>query len=327
MDASPRVGDGLIRLDADGVVQYASPERALRLPPARPRLRPGRPPPRPDHRRTRPDPRPGGRGAGQARQRLGAAGVRGRGRRRRHPAPRHPAQAQGHPHRFAGPAPRRDRTAPPRARVDHQGRDHPGDPPPGEEQPPDGGRAAAAPGPADRFRPAAGRRSKRRCAGSVRSRSCTRRCPRTWTSGSSSTRSPTGCSRWSPRSPRARSTGRRTGRFGILDAEVATPLSMVLTEMLQNALEHGFAPGRARHGRGLRGPRRHRPRRPGCWSPSRTTASVCPRASTRSAPATSACRSYGPWWRASWAARFDMVPAPERRHPGRSWTSRCGPQK
>jgi len=38
-------------------------------------------------------------------------------------------------------------------------------------------------------------------------------------------------------------TGRRTGRFGILDAEVATPLSMVLTELLQNALEHGFGPG------------------------------------------------------------------------------------
>ncbi|WP_031186672.1 ATP-binding protein, partial [Streptomyces sp. NRRL S-1896] len=35
---------------------------------------------------------------------------------------------------------------------------------------------------------------------------------------------------------------RRTGRFGILDAEVATPLSMVLTEILQNALEHAFAP-------------------------------------------------------------------------------------
>ena len=40
-----------------------------------------------------------------------------------------------------------------------------------------------------------------------------------------------------------RVTGRRTGRFGILDAEVATPLSMVLTEVLQNALEHGFGPG------------------------------------------------------------------------------------
>ncbi|MFF2651285.1 sensor histidine kinase [Streptomyces sp. NPDC058045] len=38
-------------------------------------------------------------------------------------------------------------------------------------------------------------------------------------------------------------TGRRTGRFGILDAEVATPLAMVLTEVLQNALEHGFRPG------------------------------------------------------------------------------------
>ncbi|WP_340563749.1 PAS domain-containing sensor histidine kinase [Streptomyces sp. GSL17-111] len=38
-------------------------------------------------------------------------------------------------------------------------------------------------------------------------------------------------------------TGRRTGRFGILPAEVATPLSMVLTEVLQNALEHGYGSG------------------------------------------------------------------------------------
>jgi two-component system, sensor histidine kinase PdtaS len=35
-------------------------------------------------------------------------------------------------------------------------------------------------------------------------------------------------------------TGRRSGRFGILDAGTATPLSMVLTEILQNALEHAF---------------------------------------------------------------------------------------
>ncbi|NSC23810.1 ATPase [Streptomyces albus subsp. chlorinus] len=40
-----------------------------------------------------------------------------------------------------------------------------------------------------------------------------------------------------------RIAGRRTGRFGILGAEVATPLSMVLTEVLQNAIEHGFGPG------------------------------------------------------------------------------------
>ncbi len=42
---------------------------------------------------------------------------------------------------------------------------------------------------------------------------------------------------------------RRDGPFGVLDAEVATPLSMVLTEVLQNALEHGFSePGDARLG-------------------------------------------------------------------------------
>ncbi|WP_103503165.1 MULTISPECIES: sensor histidine kinase [Streptomyces] len=40
-----------------------------------------------------------------------------------------------------------------------------------------------------------------------------------------------------------RVTIRRTGRFGILDAETATPLSMVLTEILQNALEHAYGPG------------------------------------------------------------------------------------
>ncbi|MDQ6649385.1 MAG: PAS domain-containing sensor histidine kinase [Actinomycetota bacterium] len=34
---------------------------------------------------------------------------------------------------------------------------------------------------------------------------------------------------------------RRTGSFGVLPAEVATPLAMVLTELLQNAVEHAFA--------------------------------------------------------------------------------------
>src|SRR4051812_5093163 len=34
---------------------------------------------------------------------------------------------------------------------------------------------------------------------------------------------------------------RRTGTFGVLPAEVATPLAMVLTELLQNAAEHGYA--------------------------------------------------------------------------------------
>ena len=35
----------------------------------------------------------------------------------------------------------------------------------------------------------------------------------------------------------------RTGSFGTVDAEVATPLAMALTELLQNAVEHGFGTG------------------------------------------------------------------------------------
>jgi two-component sensor histidine kinase len=35
----------------------------------------------------------------------------------------------------------------------------------------------------------------------------------------------------------------RTGEFGVLASEVATPLAMVLTEVLQNSVEHGYAPG------------------------------------------------------------------------------------
>ncbi len=36
---------------------------------------------------------------------------------------------------------------------------------------------------------------------------------------------------------------RRTGRFGQVDSELATPLAMVLTELLQNAVEHAFPAG------------------------------------------------------------------------------------
>lgn len=36
---------------------------------------------------------------------------------------------------------------------------------------------------------------------------------------------------------------RREGQFGVLAAELATPLVMVLTELVQNALEHAFDPG------------------------------------------------------------------------------------
>jgi two-component sensor histidine kinase len=47
--------------------------------------------------------------------------------------------------------------------------------------------------------------------------------------------------------PEARVTPVIVGRFGLLPAAVATPLALVLTELLQNALQHGLAhpPGAA----------------------------------------------------------------------------------
>ncbi|HET8660309.1 MAG TPA: histidine kinase N-terminal domain-containing protein [Micromonosporaceae bacterium] len=45
--------------------------------------------------------------------------------------------------------------------------------------------------------------------------------------------------------PESKVTMRRDGTFGVLPAEVATPLVMVLNELLINAVEHGFQPGAA----------------------------------------------------------------------------------
>src|SRR5450631_4249597 len=49
-------------------------------------------------------------------------------------------------------------------------------------------------------------------------------------------------------SPEARVTPKITGQFGMLPAMVATPLAMVLTELLQNALQHGFGTARRSSG-------------------------------------------------------------------------------
>jgi two-component system, sensor histidine kinase PdtaS len=49
-------------------------------------------------------------------------------------------------------------------------------------------------------------------------------------------------------SPEARVTPKITGQFGMLPSAVATPLAMVLTELLQNALEHGFGSPAYRNG-------------------------------------------------------------------------------
>jgi two-component system, sensor histidine kinase PdtaS len=46
--------------------------------------------------------------------------------------------------------------------------------------------------------------------------------------------------------PDGQVTSERGGTFGTITAEVATPLAMVLTELLQNAVEHGFGAGPGR---------------------------------------------------------------------------------
>ena len=55
-------------------------------------------------------------------------------------------------------------------------------------------------------------------------------------------------------SPEVRVTPKITGQFGMLPASVATALAMVLTELLQNALQHGFGalgPRAAGNGEGI----------------------------------------------------------------------------
>ena len=51
--------------------------------------------------------------------------------------------------------------------------------------------------------------------------------------------------------PEARVVPKLIGSFGPLSASVATPLAMVLTELLQNALEHGFPQSARDQGQGL----------------------------------------------------------------------------
>jgi hypothetical protein len=52
-------------------------------------------------------------------------------------------------------------------------------------------------------------------------------------------------------SPEVRVIPKITGQFGVLPASVATPLAMVLTELLQNALQHGFGGAAAKREDGM----------------------------------------------------------------------------
>ncbi len=134
-----------------GARHLRQPERALGLPQARADRRPQRQVARRDHPRAGPGHDATGRGDHQRGARWPDAARHRAGQRPGDGDPAVDPVAPGRrAHRRAGAAPRRDRAAPSRPRAGHQGRDHPRDPPPGEEQPADRGGAAAAAGAAAR---------------------------------------------------------------------------------------------------------------------------------------------------------------------------------
>ena len=147
--AGPRVGDGMIRVDAARPGALRQPERLVGAAPAGLQRQPaGRAVRRRGGRRwpairSRPPTWPTMVDRGAARR--APEQPRGRQRRRRDRAvPGDPAAPAGRIARRAGAAAGRHRAAPPGPPDHEQGRDHPRDPPSGEEQPADGGRAAAA---------------------------------------------------------------------------------------------------------------------------------------------------------------------------------------
>ena len=118
-------------------------------------------------------------------------------------------------------------------------------------------------------------------------------------------------------------------------SEAATALAMVLTELLQNAVEHGYDPERRAATGADRGRRAQRLGRAGCTSRSTTTAAGCPRASTSTGRPAWGSRSCAPWWSPSSAGSSSSGPVPrragdpggDRRTPrvSRSAIRRCGP--
>ena len=190
--------------------------------------------------------------------------------------------------------PRRHRPPSPRPDAAVEGRHDPRDPPPGEEQPADDRRAAAAAGPAAAVTARRRRRSRSRSGASARSRSCTRRCRATSRDVvrfddivQPLVRVVAGDGRRRPTPTCASSV---VGDAGVLPGDVATPLAVVLNELMQNAVDHAFPPvdGESSGHVTVRvvAQRRRRSR-----STSSTTASACRRASPSSGRAGSGCRS------------------------------------
>ena len=317
---SPRVGDGFLRVDAAGRVVYASPN-ALSV-----------------YRRLGLSGDLAGLSCAELDPRAGAAAApsrRGDAQRgaRRPRAPRHrdrhrrgvadrpldPAATRGDHIGGADPGARRHRPAPPRPRAGHQGRDHPRDPPPGEEQPADRRRAAAAAGAPDRHRDGqAGARGGGTPGRVDRDRARDAQ-PGGRGDASTSTRSPTGS--------------------GAMVTDVSALTGRVRVRRDGSVRRAAVGGGhRAGDGADRAAPERRRARlrrRPtrrrtgaivvarratwsaGCTSPSTTTAAGCPRASTSTGRPTWGSRSCAPSSSRSSAVSSSWRPAPGRRHPGR----------
>ena len=111
-------------------------------------------------------------------------------------------------------------------------------------------------------------------------------------------------------------TTRRTGSFGMLPADTATPLAMVLTEVLQNAVEHGFGDGAGRD-RGVRAAGRGPAARDGRGRRGRTPGRVRP----GRAPRAWGSRSCAPWSSPS-SREASRWARPRAGAPGWPWTFR-----
>ena len=172
-------------------------------------------------------------------------------RRRLADRPLDPAAPAGRAHRRAGAGARRHRPAPPRPRAGHQGRDHPRDPPPGEEQPADGRRAAAAAGPPDGLRRGAKSALEEavRRVGSIAivHETLSQAVEEQVDFDEVADRLGRMVTEVSAAGEHGRGS-RATAPSACCASETATALAMVLTEVLQNAVEHGYDAERRRRG-------------------------------------------------------------------------------
>ena len=144
------------------------------------------------------------------------------------------------------PDARRERPAAAGPHAALEGRHDPRDSPPCEEQPADDRRRCCGSRLGGCGRPRPRPRWPSRSAGSGRSRSCTRRCRANRATSCISARSCVRSLRLveeTVSSPELRIRFTVDGDAGDLPGEVATPLAVVLNELMQNAVDHAFPEG------------------------------------------------------------------------------------